>query len=188
MARNPAFPIVNVNETAKTRWRAVPYTAGRGLDIGCGAQRLFETEFVCGVDNGRDGEMGLPVTPNVQIDAVELAAFSAGQWDYAYSSYLLQYFPYKQVPEALRNWMRVIKTNAHVVLYLPDEKQYPKCAEPERGIPAAPDAHPRQLWNVNYDRVVEAMAKTAWNWDLVDYQVCDQNDEYSLFFAFKKLK
>jgi hypothetical protein len=35
---------------------------------------------------------------------------------------------------------------------------------------------------------VAAMAKTAFNWDLVDYEVCKANDEYSLWFVFKKLK
>ena len=106
--------------------------------------------------------------------------FAAGQWDYVFSSYLLQYFEYKHLPQVLRDWMRVIKNNGNLVLYLPDDQQYPKVGQP--------GAHPRQLWDVNYDRVVEAMQKTTCNWDLVDFQKCSDEDEYSLFFAFKKLK
>lgn len=180
MARNPAVPIVNVNETSKTRWRTVPYTAGRGLDLGCGVEKLFNTEFVIGVDNGSDSQIGLAPQPNLSFDARDLSTFTANQFDYVYSSYLLHYFPYEEVHKTLREWFRVCKTGACVVLYLPDERLYPKVGQP--------GAHPMQKWDVNYERVVEAMEKTTWNWDLCDYQVCDQDDEYSLFWAFRKLK
>jgi predicted SAM-dependent methyltransferase len=180
MARNPNATIVNVRETPKTRWRAVPYTGGRGIDVGCGAEKLFDTEFVIGLDNCADGAIGAQINPNLQADGRELAMFASGHFDYLFSSYVLQCIPYAEVSNALRNWMRVVKTNASVVLYLPDEKQYPRVGEP--------GAHPMQKWDVNYDKVVDAMARTAWNWDLTHYEVCDKNDEYSLFFAFKRLK
>jgi len=188
LARNPSFPIVNVQETPKTRWRAVPYTGGRGLDLGCGGCRLFDTEFCVGIDNGSDVDIGAQIAPNMSADAKELSIFGSGQWDYVYSSHLLHYFPYEETHKIVREWMRVIKTGACVVLYLPDERLYPKVAEPARGINGEPMAHPKQKWNVNYDRVVELMEKTTWNWDLCDYQVCERDDEYSLFFAFRKLK
>lgn len=180
MARNPDATIVNIRETPKTRWRTVPYTAGRGLDVGSGAEKLFETEYVIGVDNCSDVNIGAMVAPNLQADGRELAMFADAQFDFVFSSFFLQYLEYKDVPNTLRHWMRVIKPLGSVVLYLPDEKQYPKVGEP--------GAHPLQKWNCNYDNVVEAMSKTAWNWDLVHYEVCDQRDEYALFFAFQKLK
>jgi SAM-dependent methyltransferase len=179
LARNPAAPILNVNETAKTRWRTVPYTAGKGLDLGCGAQKLFETEFVLGIDNGYDADMGQPIAPNLSLDARDLSLFSSGQFDYVYSSFVLHYFPYEQVPQVLREWVRVCKTGACVVLYLPDENQYPKVG--------TPGAHPKQKWDVNYERVVEAMERTTWDFDLCEFQKCEQDDEYALFFSFRKL-
>jgi len=180
VAYTPGKPIVGVAETPKTRWRTVPYTGGRGLDLGCGAERLFNTEFVLSIDNGHDTDLGQVAQANVQADARDLSMFSAGKWDYVYSSYLLQYFPYEQVHVVLRDWMRVIKVNACVVLYLPDAEQYPRVGTPQ--------AHPRQQWDVTYDAVVEAMVKTTWNWDLCDFQKCSDDDEYSHFYAFRKLK
>ena len=41
---------------------------------------------------------------------------------------------------------------------------------------------------MNYDRVVDAMSRSGHNWDLVYFEKCKDDDEYSLFFAFKKLK
>lgn len=178
----------SAKETFKTRWRAVPWTAGKGLDLGCGAEKLFETQFVTGIDNGHDQEnFGLNVTANVFGDARELP-FSAGTQDYVFSSFLLQYFHYTDVPAILRDWMRVLKVGACMVLYLPDEDQYPKCAEPERGIAAEPQFHPAQKWNVSYNRLVEALVKSGTNFDLCHFEQCAQHDEYALFFVIRKLK
>jgi predicted SAM-dependent methyltransferase len=174
-------------ETPKTRWRAVPYTAGRGVDLGCGRERLFETEFVVGVDNGyASARYGSPITANLQLDARELTQFSAGSWDYVYSSWLLQCFPYKDAPAILRDWLRIVKPDGVLCLYLPDAAQYPKCAED--GITVEPGCAPDHQWNVTYDRVVDALKRTTWNWDLVDFERCDKDDEYSLWFVVRKLK
>lgn len=181
----PASPA----ETQKTRWRAVPFTAGRGLDIGCGPAKLFDTEFVIGIDSGYDNEHhGVPVNANLRLDARDLSQFAGGGWDFVYSSFLLQYFPYEEVPEILRGWFRLIKVGGTMVLYVPDEDQYPKCAEPERGIGAEQGVHPAHRWNINYGRLVAAMEKVALNWDLVEYQVCSGDDEYALWFVFRRLK
>ena len=180
MARNPGVPIVNVCETAKTRWRSVPHTGGKGLDLGCGAQRLYDTEFVIGVDDGSDQAMGAACVPNINIDARKLTLFANDQFDFVFSSFLLQYFPLEMAPHVLREWMRVVKVGGNVVLYLPDAELYPRVG--------APDAHPKQLWDVTYDRVVDAMTKTAWNWDLIDFQQCRDDDEYALYWVFRKLK
>ena len=175
------------DETAKTRWRAVPFTAGRGLDLGCGRAKLFETEFCLGVDNGHDAQrFGSPTHANLSFDCKELPQLAAGGWDYVYSSFLLQYFEYKDVPNVLREWMRLCKVGGHLVLYLPDADAYPKCAED--GAPAEPGAHPDQRWNVTYAKLVAAMEKIAFNWDLVYYERCTNDDEYGLFLSFRRLK
>jgi Methyltransferase domain len=186
---SPLTPPPAGGEVQKTRWRAVPFTSGRGLDLGCGIEKLFDTEYVIGIDNGHDAEHhGAKVNANIRMDCRELTQFSAQSFDYIFSSFLLQYFPYKDVPDVLRAWMRLIKTNGFLVLYLPDEAQYPKCPEPEREIVGEQGQHPSQKWNVNYDRLCAAMDKVACAWDLVDYQVCGGDDEYGLFFAWRKLK
>ena len=175
------------NETAKTRWRAVPYTAGKGLDIGCGLERLFDTEFVIGIDNGQDAGKH-NIVANMKLDARDLSQLAGGSWDFVYSSFLLQYFPYKDVPNVLRDWMRLLKVGGCLSLYLPDSEQYPKCAEPELEIFAEAGSNPEQKWNVTYKRLVAALEKVAFNWDLVEYQVCGSDDEYALWFVIRRLK
>jgi SAM-dependent methyltransferase len=165
----------------------VPYTAGRGLDLGCGRERLFDSEFVTGVDDGSDQFYNpLVVAANLKLDVKELTPLASGGWDYVYSSFVLQEFPYKDVPNVLREWLRVLKVNGNLCLYLPDADQYPKCAE--EGVATEPGAFLGNKWNVTYDRVVEALKKTQWNWDLIDFQVCDKDDEYALWFVIRKLK
>lgn len=185
MTWSPLSP-PSTGETHKTRWRAVPYTHGKGLDLGCGREKLFETEFVVGVDNGCDSDC--MATANIRMDVKDLSQFSAGSWDFAFSSFVLQYFPYKEVPNVLREWMRVIKVGGCLCLYLPDEDQYPKCPEPEREIVAETGAWSAHKWNVNYARVVAAMEKVAFNWDLIEYQQCADEQEYALWFVFRRLK
>ena len=115
------------NETPKTRWRAVPFTAGKGIDIGCGRERLFETETVLGIDNGSGAEQfGITVQANIRAEAKELP-FSNSVWDFVYSSFMLQYIAYKEVPHYLREMFRVVRPGGCVVLYLPDPDQVPKC-------------------------------------------------------------
>lgn len=178
------------DETGKTRWRAVPYTRGTGLDLGCGPYKILDTKEVIGVDSCKDTQMfGIQMNPDLKMDIAALPCFAAGAFDFCYSSHALEHFPYKEVPGILREWMRVLKIGGYLTLYLPDEDQYPKCGEPERGF-FVPEAHVNldHKWNVNYDRVVAAMEKTGYNWDLVHFEKCSADKEYSLFFAFRKLK
>lgn len=177
----------NGDETAKTRWRVVPFTSGPGLDIGCGKAKVFESDHCIGIDSGLWAERGDgPCVANMRIDCTSDLPFTAGTWHYVYSSFLLEFVPYANVPKVLREWMRVIKVGGNLVLYLPDAVQYPKCAED--GMPAEAGAPADQLWNVTYAKVVEAMEKTGFNWDLIHFECCDQTNEYALLFVFKRLK
>lgn len=83
------------------------------------------------------------------------------------------------VPKAFGEWMRVIKPGGHLVLYVPDEEEYPRCGEP--------GANPDHKWDVNYDKVVDAMQQCGYDWDLVEFEKRNQGIEYSLYFVFEKL-
>ena len=163
------------DESSKIRWELVPYMRGKCLDIGCGPYKVFP-HFV-GVDNGDHwGHFD-----NVRVDdAKDLSQFGSEAWDVAYSSHLLEHFPYKDVPNVLNEWMRVTKVGGYLILYLPDEKQYPKVGDKY--------ANQDHKWDVSYDKVISAMEKSDCGWDLIDYQVRSEADEYSLFFVFKKLQ
>ena len=160
------------DEASKIRWELIPYFHGRVLDIGCGPFKCFP-HFI-GVDNGHHwGKHGV----DIGCDADRLDLFAGQSCDAIFSSHLLEHVEYGKVPAMLREWCRVLRPGGHLVLYLPDEDQYPKVGEKF--------ANSDHKWNVNYARVVEAMRQTGRGWDLVDYQVRQSSDEYSLFFVFK---
>lgn len=160
------------DEASKIRWEVVPYFHGRVLDIGCGAYKCFPHWI--GVDNGHHwGRMGVDVTS----EATDLSLFADATCDTVFSSHLLEHLPYEDVPKALSEWVRVLKVGGHLILYLPDEDQYPKVGDKY--------ANPDHKWDVNFDKVISAMSEVG-GWDLTDFQKRDQDDEYSLYFVFQK--
>lgn len=164
------------NESGKVRWELVPYTRGRGLDLGCGPDKAFP-HFI-GVDNYTDTHLfGIQMKPDVVCDVKRLDVFGSASMDFAYSSHCLEHIPYDKVPSTLKEWWRVVKPGGYLILYLPDEDEYPKVGE--KG------ANPDHKWNVNYDRVVEPM-KDIGGWDLLRFEKRNHGYEYSLFFVFKK--
>lgn len=191
------------NESGKIKWEITKWTRGRGLDLGCGIQKTYP-HFI-GVDNCKDTILfGQPIRPDVAVQtAAELPMFANGSMDFVFSSHLLEHFPItktdprtyptalqRQVAErmliethtagdALKEWMRVLKVGGFLTLYVPDEDEYPKVGEP--------GANPDHCFNVNYDVVIDLMRRTGTAWDLVDFQKRNQEQEYSLFFVFKKV-
>lgn len=162
-------------ESMKVRWELVPYTRGKVLDIGCGPVKPF-AHFI-GLDNGTDEVLfGMKANPDVRIDdARKLDLWGSQAFDSVFSSHLLEHIPFEEVPATLKEWWRVLKPNGYLVLYLPDEDEYPKVGEP--------GANVDHKWNVNLDRVLECMPG---GWDLVEFQKRNEGMEYSLFFVFKK--
>lgn len=163
------------NEGAKISWEIVQYTRGRGLDLGCGPRKTYAHWI--SVDNGQDSRLfNHQINPDVRVETAEdLSLFASGSMDFVFSSHLLEHIDYERVPDTLREWMRVIKTGGHMTLYLPDENQYPKIGEP--------GSNPDHRWNVSLHRVVDAMPN---GFDLIDYQVRSEGNEYSLYIVFKK--
>jgi len=164
------------DESSKIRWETVPYFHGRVLDIGCGAYKTFP--HWVGVDNGH--HWGLMGVDEKIKDAGDLSIFSGQSCDAVFSSHLLEHIEYDRIPDVLTEWMRVTKQDGHLMLYLPDENQYPKCGE--KG------ANPDHKWDVSYEKVIAAMEQVKRGWDLIDYQVRRENDEYSLWFVFKLIQ
>jgi predicted SAM-dependent methyltransferase len=164
-------------EAFKIRWEMVKYTRGMGIDLGCGPQKVYP-HFI-GVDNNVDEHLfGIQCKPDVKIKTAEdLSLFGSQSLDFVFSSHLLEHIDYNKVPKALKEWWRLIKPNGYLVLYLPDEDEYPKVGEE--------GANPDHKWNVNYQRVVDAMGFASF--DLVEYQKRNQDEEYSLYFVFKKI-
>jgi predicted SAM-dependent methyltransferase/ADP-heptose:LPS heptosyltransferase len=165
------------NESAKIRWEIVNYTRGKGLDLGCGPWKQFPHWI--GVDNRKDSALfGQTMDPDVTVDTAEdLSLFASASLDFCFSSHLLEHIPYERVPDTLKEWMRVIKPKGYLVLYLPDEDEYPKVGEP--------CANVDHKWNVSYDKLLKAMERLPF--DLVDFQKRNNDKEYSLLFVFQKV-
>ena len=162
------------DEASKVRWETIPYFHGRVLDIGCGPYKCFP--HWTGVDNGHHWGMH---GADVKCEATKLDLFASQSCDAVFSSHLLEHIPYKDVPSTLNEWMRVIKKNGHLMLYVPDEDEYPKVGEKY--------ANPDHKFNVSYDVIVECMKKIDYSWDMIEFEKRSANDEYSLWFIFKKL-
>lgn len=164
-------------EARKIRWEIVPYTRGRGLDIGCGIEKCYP-HFI-GVDNGHHELFGHSIKPDVRCEAGDLSLFAAASLDFCFSSHLLEHIPYEMVPGVLKEWMRVLKVGGHLVLYLPDASLYPTVGEP--------GSNPDHKWDPDYDSLVSVMGEIE-GWDLKEYQLRDQDDEYSGYYVFEKLE
>ena len=167
----------NGDEAAKVRWEIAEYTRGRVLDLGCGTNKCYP-HFI-GVDNGHHAQFGLRIKPDVFIKSCEkLDLFASQSMDGVFSSHLLEHFEHEKIPGILKEWLRVVKPGGHLVLYVPDDTEYPKVGDPH--------ANPDHKVNLNYEYVVEAM-REAGSWDLIDFQKRNADDEYSLLFVFKRL-
>jgi predicted SAM-dependent methyltransferase/ADP-heptose:LPS heptosyltransferase len=161
------------DEASKIRWETVPYFHGRVLDIGCGPYRTFPHWI--GVDNGHHwGNIG----EFVKVETAEkLDLFASRSCDGVFSSHLLEHIPYENVPNTLREWTRVVKDGGHLMLYLPDEDEYPKVGHKY--------ANTDHKWDVSYAKLMAQMDKVERGWDLIDFQKRNETNEYSLWFVFK---
>lgn len=165
-------------EADKVKYELVPYTRGVVLDLGCGPRKAFP--HFLGIDSCVDTELfGIPIKPDVKVkDCADLSeTVEDASVDGVFSSHLLEHIvDYKA---ALKEWVRCIKKGGYLTLYLPDEDEYPKVGEH--------GANPDHKWNVNYQKVVDAMLEIDRSWDLVLFEKRNQRFEYSLLFVFKIL-
>lgn len=170
------------NEAAKIKYDIVPYTRGRGLDIGCGGFKAYE-HFI-GVDNMHHAqEFGWQYKPDMAIDdAMKLDVFASQSMDFVFSSHLLEHMPDPE--RTLREWWRVIKPGGYLVLYLPDDELYPKMG--------TEGANPDHKHDLNRTKVCAWMQDVG-SWDLVVEELRDADNgpgehgnEYSFYQVYKK--
>src|SRR3954467_2061098 len=116
------------NESGKIVWETTPYTRGRGLDLGCGPNKVWP--HAIGVDNYTETELfGIQMKPDVVCNVTKLDVFGSASMDFVFSSHVLEHIEYEKVPDTLKEWLRVLKPSGYLLLYLPDEDDYPKVGE-----------------------------------------------------------
>src|SRR5438105_2134575 len=93
------------NESAKVKYDIVRYTRGRVLDIGCGPDKAFP-HFI-GVDNYHHmREFGIPMKPDLVMDADDLSLIARGSVNAVYSSHTLEHM--EDPLKCLKEWWRVL--------------------------------------------------------------------------------
>lgn len=159
------------NEAAKIIFDIVPYTRGRGVDLGCGKYKAYP--HMIGVDDGNHwGTMGA----NIVSDCSRLPFFSDNCMDFVFSSHLLEHIPNPRL--ALKDWWRIIKVGGYLVLYLPHKKFYPN-----KGHPMANKDHMHDFLPED----IIGLMETIGGWDLIINQDRNEGNEYSFLQVFKKL-
>lgn len=173
MAWSPDTP--ECNESGKIVWELVPYTRGRGLDLGCGSNKGFP-HFI-GVDNYKDTQLfGLQMKPDVVVDTCErLPMFGSAAFDFVFSSHLLEHI--EDYKSALKEWWRLIKPNGYMVLYLPHKDFYPNVGK--KG------ANPDHKHDFLPKDISDAMCSIG-GWDLIRSDDRNEGSEYSFFQVYKK--
>lgn len=163
------------NESAKIKYDIVPYTRGRGLDLGCGPFKTYP-HFI-GVDNGHHAEeFGWQFKPDVSIpDCVDLSLFSSESMDFVFSSHLLEHI--EDYKAALAEWWRVIRPGGHLVLYLPHKGLYPNIGQP--------GSNPDHKHDFMPDDIIDAMEEHD-GWDLLIEEDRADGIEYSFFQVYRK--
>lgn len=164
------------HEVAKIRWELVPYTRGRGLDLGCGPEKGFP--HFRGIDSNVDEKMfGIAATgadfiiPTCEV----LEDFATGSQDFVFSSHLLEHI--EDYRAALKEWWRVLKQGGHLCLYLPHKELYPNIG--------ADGANPDHKHDFMPQDIVDAMLKIG-GWDLVRNEDRNEGTEYSFFQVYRK--
>lgn len=166
------------NEASKVKYDIVPYTRGRGLDIGCGQYKAY-SHFI-GVDNGHHWG-----TENIDVvtEADDLSLFADKSMDFVFSSHTLEHVVHPE--KTLHEWWRVIKEGGYLVLYLPHKDLYPNIGEPGANPDHKSDFSPSD---------VRALMKRVGRFDLqVDEERNTDNgegmpgNEYSFFQVYKKI-
>jgi len=140
------------------------YLKGKGIDIGAGNDVL---RVVNGTVRGWDVPDG---------DAQKMAGVADNTYDFVYSSHCLEHV--RDVPDALTNWLRILKPGGWLYIVVPDCVLYEKMTWPSRFNPDHKQSFsnlvPRQAvvrpnhWHVEQDLIplLTNLGTTELKWGL----------------------
>jgi ADP-heptose:LPS heptosyltransferase/predicted SAM-dependent methyltransferase len=163
------------NEAQKIAPFIVPYTRGRGLDIGCGPYSPFH--HFLGIDEATDD--GKPVA-KLRQDGRDLSSFASGKWDFVFSSHFLEHV--HDFEAVLAEWWRVIRPGGHLVLYLPHRNFYPNVGSYGSNPDHKHDFLPQDIRAA----MTEIAVSSRHGWTQVEDEERNEDDEYSFFQVYRK--
>ncbi len=155
-------------EAQKCRYRIASYLRGRGLDIGCGNEKICADAI--GLDMGGKADIRLDLSADHA-----LGLFSDGVFDYVFSSHCLEDF--KATESILAEWWRVLRPEGHLILYGPDPDYYPHI-----GTVGANPNHQHDLYWQDVWKILEGFG----NAQLVSASRHNQSNEYSWQLIIRK--
>ena len=106
-------------ETDNCRNRLLKYCTGQGLDLGCGNVKIKRDSI--GIDL-------LSPLADMGIDARLMPCYPDNQFDYIYSSHLLEEI--QDTEPTLKEWLRILKDDGYLVLYQVDKEYYHSLDDP----------------------------------------------------------
>jgi predicted SAM-dependent methyltransferase len=160
-------------ESRKIKYLIPRYTRGRGLEIGCGQEKAYQ-HFI-GVDNGHHFGKG---AADIVAQADDLSMFADESMDFVFSSHVLEHMV--DMGKALSEWGRVIKPGGYLVLYVPSANLYPKM-----GVPGANPDHKHDIYPGDIEKMLEDGVP---HWEEIESEERNQDNEYSLFEVYRKVK
>lgn len=166
-------------ESDKICHLVVPYTRGRGLDLGVGLRKVWP--HVIGVDNLFDYKGVRPEPVDVISDCDKLPMFADGSMDFVYSSHLLEHFKEEDVPAILNEWGRMVKPGGYLILYVPSANLYPKVGEN--------GANPDHKWNIypgDIERKLQSGTTCGWTQIECEERGKPDDNEYSILEVYQK--
>lgn len=159
-------------ELAKIYPLVVPYTRGKGIDIGSGQARWFGHWMT--LDSGKDYG-GKRVADYHMDGGGPLTGIADASQDFVISSHFIEHV--KEWPKAIAEWWRIVKPGGFLTLYWPHPDLYPRVGQPG----ANPD-HKADIWPHEMVQVFRRLG----GWDLLENETRNGGEEYSQFQVWRK--
>jgi len=164
------------------------YINGKGIDIGCGTNRL--SNDILAIDQQPNKQYAhadiIHDCKDLNINSFEwkgnIYSFIDNSFDFIFSSHCLEDF--KNIPEVFLNWWKKIKKDGYMILLLPDIEggRYPKC-DNKHGNPSH-----RTDVGKNYimDMLIELKNKNGIDYDVIQSDTIPHDKSCSIDFVIKK--
>lgn len=163
-------------ESAKIVPFVVPYTRGRGLDLGCGPSKFLP--HAIGMDQGQ--LYGPRESPDIIGDIRDLKMFADASLDFVFSSHALE--DLEDTRAALTEWWRVIKPGGYLSIYLPHKDLYPNIGQPGANPNHKHDFLPADI--LDHMQAVASVAGTGCA--VLEDETRSGGDEYSFLQVYRK--
>jgi ADP-heptose:LPS heptosyltransferase/tetratricopeptide (TPR) repeat protein/SAM-dependent methyltransferase len=159
-------PLRRNREVDFCRERLWSYCNGKGVDVGCGDNKIVPEAV--GVD--------IECAPDICADARKLP-FDDGSMDYVFSSHCLE--DLDDTGAALAEWMRVLRVGGNLVLYLPHKNYYPRIG--------VPGANPHHKHDLDPNTVLAALSETN-DYEILHLDEVGAGGEHSFSLVVRKLE